>query len=246
MLELVIVRHGESVRNHASDLAHHGDTSLLEYQLRFERDEASWDLTQRGIDQAHVSGTWIRENIGDAYDRQVVSPFKRTRQTAACLQLPSLDWKIDERLRERDWGNYAAPGLPVYTVEQYLQDLAICSGVTWKRDFPNAESVSDMLPRCQSFIDDLFTAQPEGRAILVTHGGTMKSLQLVLERLDLTHADRLAERRLTNCSVLHYQLYDVGASDMAWSGRVRFASPVLPDAPVSDWQPLAGSVIPTS
>jgi bisphosphoglycerate-dependent phosphoglycerate mutase len=74
MLELVIVRHGESVRNHASDLAHHGDTSLLEYQLRFERDEAAWDMTQRGVDQAKMAGTWIRSNIGTDFSSRFVSP----------------------------------------------------------------------------------------------------------------------------------------------------------------------------
>lgn len=240
MLELVIVRHGESVRNHASDLAHHGDTSLLEYQLRFERNESSWDLTQRGIDQAKIAGTWIRENIGSQFDHQYVSPFKRTRQTAASLDLASTDWIIDERLRERDWGDYGAPGLPIYTVPQYMQDLSMCTGVLWKRDFPGAESVSDMIPRCQSFCEDLFQSSPSGRVILVTHGGTMKSLQLVIERLSIDKAGLLAERHLMNCSVLQYRLTALDQADSCWLGTVRFASPTTPDLVLSEWQPLAG------
>jgi broad specificity phosphatase PhoE len=239
MLELVIIRHGESVRNHASDLAHHGDTTLLEYQLRFERDESSWDLTQRGIDQAKIAGAWIRENIGVEFDRHFVSPFKRTLQTAACLELPGCDWITDERLRERDWGDYSAPGLPLYTVDQYLQDLSFCGGVYWKRDFPDAESVADMIPRCRSFMDSLLQQMQSGRVILVTHGGTMKSLELIIERLTIDESSKLAERHLTNCSVLQYQLSEFDESESCWIGRVRFASPTTPDLPVSDWQPIA-------
>ncbi|MDR3691518.1 MAG: histidine phosphatase family protein [Fimbriimonas sp.] len=239
MLELVIVRHGESVRNHASDLAHHGDTTLLEYQLRFERDESSWDLTQRGIEQARTAGRWIRENIGPNFDLQYVSPFKRTRQTAACLELPGIDWAIDERLRERDWGDYSAPGMPMYSVEQYLQDLSLCGNVTWKREFPDAESVADMIPRCRSFLDDLFRRATSGQVVLVTHGGTMKSLELIIERLEIDESSRLAERHLTNCSVLHYRLSEFDETDTGWKGEVRFASPTTPDVPVSDWQPIA-------
>jgi broad specificity phosphatase PhoE len=240
MLDLVIVRHGESVRNHASDLAHHGDSTLLEYQLRFERNEASWDLTQRGIDQARAAGVWIKENIGEHFDVRYSSPFKRTLQTSASLGLHGDHWLIEPRLRERDWGDYMAPGVPIYTVDQYLQDLSFCGEVHWKRDFPGAESVEDMIPRCREFIKDLFQNQSSGKVILVTHGGTMKTLQLVLERLEVDQANQLAERRLTNCSVLHYRLTDTQGPDPDWKGTVRFASPILPDVPVSDWQPIAG------
>jgi len=240
MLELVIVRHGESVRNHASDLAHHGDTTLLEYQLRFDRDEASWDLTQRGIDQARTSGAWIKQNIADRFDTYQVSPFKRTLQTASSLDLPDANWTVDERIREREWGDYLATGVPAYSVKQYLDDLACCGAIHWKGPFPGAESVEDMIPRCQSFVDDLIRSQQTGRAILVTHGGTMKALQLIIERLSIDEVGRLAERHLTNCSVLHYQLADFEEQNHCWVGQVRFASPTLPNAPISPWQKIAG------
>ena len=68
----------------------------------------------------------------------------------------------------------------------------------------------------------------------------MKTLQLVLERLEVDHAGQLAQRRLTNCSVLQYHLTDTQGPDPDWKGTVRFASPILPDVPVSDWQPIAG------
>lgn len=219
---------------------------MLEYQLRFERDEAAWDLTQRGIDQAKTAGTWIKENVGDGFDLHFVSPFKRTRQTAASLGLSRADWLVDERIRERDWGDYLAPGGPPYNVIQYLQDLSFCSEVHWKCNFPGAESIEDMIPRCQAFIDDLFPRIPSGKVVLVTHGGTMKSLQFVIERLTVEQATLLSERHLTNCSVLHYRLDTDLDQNRNWRGAVRFASPILPNAPVSDWQPIAGGEIASS
>jgi broad specificity phosphatase PhoE len=240
MLQLVIVRHGESVRNHASDLAHHGDTSLLEYQLRFERDEAAWDLTQRGIDQARIAGAWIKDNVGSGFDLHHVSPFKRTLQTAASLALTESEWFVDERLREREWGDYSAPGVARYSVNQYLQDLSFCGAVHWKGPFPGAESVEDMIPRCRSYFSDLVAARRSGKVVIVTHGGAMKALQFVIERLPVEQADRLVERHLMNCSILQYHLDGFGDGDHPWFGSVRFASPTLPDAPVSDWQPIAG------
>lgn len=246
MLELVIVRHGESVRNHASELAHHGDTTLLEYQLRFEREESAWDLTQRGIDQAKTTGTWIKQNIRKAFDLQVVSPFKRTLQTAACLNLEAQASRIDDRIREREWGDYLAPGLPRYSVTQYLEDLSHCNEVHWKGPFPGAESVEDLIPRCQAFFWDLIRDRKAGHVLLVTHGGTMKALQFAIEHLDIGHADLLAERHLSNCSVLQYHLERFARDDTHWQGSVRFASPVLPDEPVSEWQPIAGLSIASS
>jgi len=240
MLELVIVRHGESVRNHASDLAHHGDRALLEYQLKFDRDESGWDLTQRGIQQAKEAGAWIRSNIGSTFDAKFVSPFKRARQTAYNLGLRGNHWMVDERLQERNWGDYEAPGQPPYTVEQYLGDLCMCGIVDWKREFPGAESIEDMIPRCASFMHDLLLKHREGRVVLVTHGGTMKSLQLVIERLSVAEAGKLASRHLTNCSVLQYQLTDISADATSWKGEVRFSCPALPDHPTSEWEDLAG------
>ena len=243
MLDLVIVRHGESVRNHASDLAHRGDTNLLEYQLRFELEESAWDLTQRGIDQSGIAGTWIRENVSETFDEYLVSPFKRAQQTAANLALANADWTIDERLRERQWGNYMAPGIPVYTVDQYLDDLSFCGAVHWKREFPGAESVEDMIPRCHSFFMDLLSHKTTEKAIVVTHGGTMKAFQLVIERLSVDQEMLLTKRRLSNCSILHYRLKTVNLVPDEWIGRVRFASPAMPDSPVSEWEDIAGCTI---
>lgn len=234
--ELCLVRHGESVRNHASDLAHRGDTSLLARQMVEEQDEATWPLTERGHEQAGLAGNWIRANLGIDFDEAYVSPYVRTQQTADGLGL-GLHWRTEERVREREWGDYSAPGFPPYSVQNYLADLSVCSDLTWKTAFPGAESVLDMVPRVQSFLGDALEETPIGRILVVTHGGTIRAFQSLLERLWLPGALGV-DHRLSNCCIVMYRLVQVDLDRGEWIGEVRTAHPALPGAPETPWQAI--------
>lgn len=204
--------------------------------MREEQDEAAWALTETGIAQAHETGEWIRQNLGSTFDAAYVSPFLRTRQTADGLGL-DVTWQIDDRLREREWGEYTTPGYPAYSPEDYLADLAVCSDLSWKTDFPGAESVLDMVPRVTDFFEDAVEVTPRGRIILVTHGGTIRAFQTLLEQLSLP-GRMSADHRLSNCCVVMYRLGWVDTDSLEWSGEVRTAHPVLPGDPETPWQPV--------
>src|SRR5258708_4663569 len=130
MLELYVVRHAESVRNHACLLAHKGDFQLLETQLTAEPDEVTWPLTELGHRQAQMAGEWLRANVS-RIDAGYVSPFVRTLETAADLHL-DVRFIEDERLREREWGDYLGHS---YRADRYLSDIAMCSMFEWKSQF---------------------------------------------------------------------------------------------------------------
>src|SRR3990170_8107458 len=102
--ELVLVRHGHSEGNFVADTSRRGDDSLYTTDFR-ERPGHRWRLTKEGANQARAAGEWILRNIGERFDRYYVSPYVRTRETAALLGLPEAEWRIDQRLRERDWGD---------------------------------------------------------------------------------------------------------------------------------------------
>ena len=233
-VEVVLVRHGESVRNHASDLAHRGDPSLLERQMREESDESAWPLTDLGHRQATVAGEWIREHLGASFDAAFVSPYVRTRQTADGLSL-GLDWRIDDRLREREWGEYLADG-DSYSAEQYLSDLNQCGQIDWKSRFLGAESVLDMAPRVEDFLRQALSETPKGRIIAVTHGGTIRAVQTIFERL--CAGPDCPDHRLSNCCVVIYRLETLDLVRWNWEGKVRTAHPVISGAPETDWQPI--------
>lgn len=238
-VELVLVRHGESVRNYACDLAREGQASMLEIQMREEQDEATWPLTELGHEQAARAGNWIRDVLGNDFQAAYVSTFLRARQTAEGLGL-GLNWQPDERIREREWGDYEAAGFPKYTVHDYLTDLAICAQPGWKSPYPGAESVWDMVPRVTDFLRTALTATKDGCIIAVSHGGTIRSMQMVLEHIH--PGEKLApDRRLSNCCVVMYRLSNIDLDRMSWTGDVRTAHPALPDVPETAWEPLGGS-----
>lgn len=234
--ELILVRHGESTHNYSCDLAREGDRALLERQLRDEQDEAPWPLTELGYAQARLAAEWIRRNLGTEFAAAYVSPFVRARETADELRLP-VEWTVDDRLRERFWGDYCAEGFAPYTVDAYLSDLAVCANFTWKTPFPGGESILDVVPRVQAFLLQTLAAHAGERTIAVTHGGTIRALQYVLEHVQ--PGDKLCrDHRLSNCCIVMYRLDIRDLARLDWDGEFRTAHPALPNAPQTDWQPI--------
>jgi broad specificity phosphatase PhoE len=208
---------------------------LLEWQLREEPDESCWSLTEAGHRQARLTGDWIRQNLDSNIHGAYVSPFVRTRETALDLGL-EVEWTVDERLREREWGDYQAPGAAAYSAGQYLIDLSRCAEPSWKSPFPGAESINDLVPRARAFLQDVRSATPHGRVICVTHGGTIRAFQALLEPVGAD--SRCRPQRLTNCCVVNYRLDQGGSDRLEWRGAVRTAHPTEADEPSSDWEPV--------
>lgn len=67
-LELVLVRHGQSEGNEAVARSQRGDLSAYTPEFK-NKHSSTYRLTDKGIQQAKVAGQWIRENIGDKFDR---------------------------------------------------------------------------------------------------------------------------------------------------------------------------------
>jgi len=223
MLEILIVRHGESVRNRACFLAHHGEAALLDQQLHEPFPESQWPLTTKGQTQAQTAGAWLLENVG-FIDALYCSPYVRTVETALALDL-GIKPIIDTRLREREWGEYPAGG---YTVGEYLQDLSSCCDFEWRSRFPSAESILDLVPSTAAFLRDVKSDHPTGRVVIVTHGGRMQAMERVVE-------NDSCPRRYANCSVLRYR-FDGEDVDV----RVDFpAQPAIQSVP---WAPIRSTV----
>jgi broad specificity phosphatase PhoE len=218
MLRLVLVRHGESIRNYLTDLAREGDTEPLVAHMRDFPEEPEWPLTDVGKHQAQLAGDFLRHTLPCDFEKGFVSPFVRARQTADLLGLP-LDWRVDDRLRERLWGDYPTNS---YTVSEYLGDLHHCAEANWRAPFPNAESVSDLEDEAASFLLDV---QAKRSIIAVTHGGTIGAFQLVIERTP-------PHRALGNCGVLEYH---ITMEEHGWAGRARHACPAFGDKEFSEW-----------
>ena len=228
MLDIIVVRHGESVRNHAALLAHQGDIEPLKTQLAEDSYEPGWPLTEYGREQAKATGAWIRNEFDNGPTIGYASPYYRTLQTAKGLGL-GLPFEQDWRLRERHWGDYSQLEEP-YGVERYLADLAHCGEPNWRSGLPGGESVMDLIPNVRSFVQDRLLGLVEANVVLVTHGGTMRALQALL-----TGGSEIQPASTPNCSLLHLCLETVHADGSA-TGELKRECPWLPQTPHLKWQ----------
>lgn len=82
-----------------------GDHSL--YQGDFlDRHSALWRLTEKGEEQARITGEWMRKNLDVRFDVHYTSEYIRAIETSGLLGLPGARWRPEVMLRERDWGEY--------------------------------------------------------------------------------------------------------------------------------------------
>ena len=101
-LDLYVIRHGESEANVIINAGEQGDNSLYT-QDNVTVPDRSWRLTATGRKQADCIGRWLVAQQ-ELFDRYLVSPYVRTRETAATMALPKAKWEETRVLRERSWG----------------------------------------------------------------------------------------------------------------------------------------------
>lgn len=158
---IVLVRHGESQGN-IDDCIYE---TVPDHALH---------LTGRGRNQVIATGERLRALIKDESLRMWVSPYVRTRETAALLDLgvSTDNMRLEPRLREQDWANFQDP-------VQIKKEKAIRNeyGHFWYR-FTNGESGSDVYDRVSTFLESLHRnfaeSDMEDNVVIVTHGLTMR------------------------------------------------------------------------
>lgn len=240
--DLVLVRHGESEGNVVTGAAKDGDTSGYT-DTYMATPGSQWRLTERGREQARTIGAWLQEEaFADRYfarpsdprfDRWLVSPYVRTRETAAHLGMAGARWQINRALRERDWGDISLIPRSEFTsaawwIEnaktKHLDPLYWCA--------PNGESVAMIAEdRVRNVLDTLHRECDGKRVVTVSHAETIVAFRLVLERWsDEQYAQAETDRseRIGNCEAIHYSRWNPHATEpirpaerLTWLRRAR-------------------------
>ena len=207
--DLIWIRHGHSEGNLVMETSKQGNDSLFTPDFR-ERPGHRWRLTDEGREQARLAGTWVTKNIGEKFDRYYCSPYVRTQETAAHLALSDAEWRLDQRLRERDWGEIGS--LPrgehkeLYPRNSTLQKM---DALYWRP--PGGESIGDVRMRVRTFFDTLHRECEGLSVIVVTHGEVMSAVRAALEYLsDETwlDLDEDKSRKICNTHIYHYTRRD--------------------------------------
>ena len=207
-LEIVFVRHGQSEAN----VVHRSDKQGEKHaHLEAVNGRPDWQqrLSATGIEQAQNAKRWIDENLGGvgSFEARYVSPFLRTRETAAYLGGPEVgEWTIDDRVAERSWGVYGRVGRAdqrsLFPLTSEMHETT-----PWYVRFDGGESMPDVYGRFRDFQSTLHREQSEARVIVVSHGDFMNVVRYGMERMrpeQWEAMDRDPSYTIRNCSVLHY------------------------------------------
>jgi broad specificity phosphatase PhoE len=181
LLQIVIVRHGESKANAEARM-----------QGRFDS-----PLNERGRAQAAVLGTWLARH-GFSWDAAYCSPLWRARETAEIVVGAA---GAEPAAVEPDLAEIAAGGLEGLTADEITHRYPsyAARGLDQLGDFSEygGESYADVQERVRGLVERL-QARAEGqRVLLVGHGGFNFHL---VKHLICLPVPRVCVLRMDNCS----------------------------------------------
>ena len=213
MLDLYLLRHGETALNERADTIGGQSNHVL--------------LTDRGVLQARALGERLAVE-GLAFDAVYVSPAERTRHTAAIvcarLGIPAERIIFSERLYELSQGDWEGkPRAQVYTPEA-VKEIDSMNGQFCP---PNGESQMMVEERMFEVVRELLNRKGPVTAAMVGHGTAFKCLLRRIMGFPPTLTYKIA---LDNASITQ-----VKHSERGWHPiRMNDAAHVLPIGKMQD------------
>lgn len=203
---LFLVRHGQSEANVMQKATKNGDDSYYTDEIMTVPDRA-WRLTEKGVQQAQTIGTIIPKMIHNQFDRTMVSPYVRTRETAAQLQLEQPNWEENRIIRERSWGEISSIPRSQFK-NDYPRNAALKENDPLYWTPPAGESIANVAEnRVRNLLDTLHRECNGKNVLLVTHGDFIWATRLTLERWsdeEFLKRDNDPNERIKNCEVFQY------------------------------------------
>ena len=239
---LAFVRHGQSEGNLANALSRDGDNSMFTEDF-LNRHSSTWRLTKKGEEQASVAGIWIKENIGEKFQRYYVSEYVRAMMTAVGLDLPDAKWFVSDYLRERDMGYLDV--MPDNQRRKIFAESLRRREIDphyWIPD--NGESMPTVCLRLEKIFDTLHRECSDGNAIVVVHGDVMWAARYIIERM--RHADILRieksdnpHDKIYNCQILHYtRLNPFTGEEAPYLNWMRSVCPIDLSLSSNEWREI--------
>lgn len=179
MLQVYLVRHGETVWNAARRIQGQSDSPL----------------TDKGEKQAHQVGERVK-SLGITH--VIASDLGRTRRTAEIIaDACGCTVTLDARLRELNMGCLEQRPLDGLTAEEESWRKALVDGTEGGR-IPGGESMEEMATRMHAALNACLDLPAGSRPLLVSHGMALGVLVSTILGLP-AHAER--RLRLRNCSI---------------------------------------------
>ncbi len=179
MLQVYLVRHGETVWNAERRIQGQSDSPLTE-----KGEQQAWQVGER---VKHLGITHI-----------IASDLGRTRRTAEIIaDACGCSVTLDARLRELNMGVLEKRPLDGLTTEEEQWRAALVNGTEGGR-IPEGESMTEMATRMHAALNACLDLPAGSRPLLVSHGMALGSLVSTILGLPAYAERRL---RLRNCSI---------------------------------------------
>lgn len=175
---LAVVRHGETIRNIVGLVQ--GDTESM--------------LSEKGKEQAREI---MKKLENQTFDVVLSSPLSRAYQTAEIITEGKMPIIIDERLNERDYGDFEGHTREEFDYVDY-----------WNFDFNlkenHGESVQHLCMRIDDFLTEIKEKYRDKRVLVVTHSGVARAIYYLLNGIpddgDMSIVD------IPNCTIMEYNI----------------------------------------
>jgi len=204
-IDLILIRHGESEGNLAQWRSKRGDEGDWTDTFK-ERHTSKYRLTDIGRTQAKIAGRWLKENVGDMFDRYYCSEYTRAMETAALLELTGSKWISDFFLRERDKG--------VMSSKSSFERKRLFAEEIKRRELDSfywapagGESIANSCLRVDRVLEQLRDSCSGFRVILVCHGNIMTAFRIRIERIsqaDFHERLQGPDNVIHHCQIIHY------------------------------------------
>ena len=207
---LRLVRHAESVGNVVSSAARQEGREMWDTPER----DPDVVLTEEGRRQAVELGRALAGLPEDDRPRLLwSSPFVRAAETArlvadTCPHWKDLEWKVDERLRDRELGVVdRLTGVGIRARYPELADLRRRFGKFYFRP-PGGESWADVGLRLRSYLSELRSDYAGANVIIFAHDVVVLMFRYVIEELDEAAILEIGRGDpVRNCSVTTYRTH---------------------------------------
>ena len=193
--QLIVVRHGQSEGNVAAETALRDNLDRIDVPAR----DPDVVLSETGRRQAHAVGEWLSKLPEDERPSIVwTSPYRRARETGEiALKVADceLDYRVDERLRDRDMGitdQLTAAGIK----DKYPEEA---QRRAWLGKFyyrpPGGESWADVAGRVRAVLADIAANEKHDIVLVTAHDVVNLLFCYVAEGMD---EESVLERARTN------------------------------------------------
>ncbi len=179
MTRLYLIRHGVTIWNNESKYQGHSDVPLAE----------------SGRQQAQLAAAWLqKEKLAAVYASDLNRAFETAQIIAATHDLAVISIPA---LREMNFGVWE--GLTFNQIKENYADLVeIWSTTPEKLLIPDGESFDQLKARAHRALMELVARHPEENIVVVSHGGTIRTLICAVLDLPL---NRIWQFRQDNTAV---------------------------------------------